>query len=165
MVEYCYRHSDTETGLSCGNCGRPICVKCVVQHPVGIRCRECARPTKVPVLDITPAYYARAIGAAIVIGVGGVLGLVLVGVVLLPLGGTRFYLAWLALLGFGHLMGAGVGLAVNKKRGRGLQWVAGVGVVVTALAAASFLSLGLNSLFGLLMLGIAVYMAVNQLRI
>ncbi len=165
MAEYCYRHSDTETGLSCGNCGRSICVKCVVQHPVGIRCRECAKPAKVPTLDISPVYYARAIGAAIGIGVGGVLGLVLVGVVLLPLGVTSFYLAWLVLLGLGHLMGVGVGLAVNKKRGRELQWVAGVGVVFTALVAASFMPLGLNCLFGLLMLGGAVYMAVNQLRI
>ena len=165
MAEYCYKHTDTETLLHCGNCGRPICVKCVVQHPVGIRCRECARPTRVPTLDVTPVFYARAVAAAIGIGVAGFFGLILVSWLLSSLGPAGYYLRWLVLLGFGYLMGAGVGLAVNRKRGRGLQWVAGIGVAVTGLVAAPFLGLDLNNLFGLLMLGIAVYLAVNQLRV
>src|SRR3712207_6477401 len=27
-VEYCYRHPETETGLHCVQCGRPICFRC-----------------------------------------------------------------------------------------------------------------------------------------
>ncbi len=38
----CYRHPNRETGLSCSNCGRPICPECVRRAPVGIRCPECA---------------------------------------------------------------------------------------------------------------------------
>jgi membrane associated rhomboid family serine protease len=37
---YCYRHPDRETGLSCSECGRPICVDCMTAAPVGIRCPE-----------------------------------------------------------------------------------------------------------------------------
>src|SRR5437870_11540738 len=36
----CYRHPDRETGVSCSECGRPICPDCMVFAPVGIRCPE-----------------------------------------------------------------------------------------------------------------------------
>jgi membrane associated rhomboid family serine protease len=36
----CYRHPDRETGLSCSECGRPICVDCMTVAPVGIRCPD-----------------------------------------------------------------------------------------------------------------------------
>jgi membrane associated rhomboid family serine protease len=37
---YCYRHPDRETGLSCSECGRPICTDCMTAAPVGLRCPE-----------------------------------------------------------------------------------------------------------------------------
>src|SRR5437660_12144255 len=36
----CYRHPDRVTGLSCSECGRPICTECMTVAPVGIRCPE-----------------------------------------------------------------------------------------------------------------------------
>src|SRR4051812_24096164 len=39
----CYRHPSRETGVSCSNCGRPICPDCMTPTPVGMRCPECAR--------------------------------------------------------------------------------------------------------------------------
>ena len=36
----CYRHPDRATGLSCTECGRPICTECMTMAPVGIRCPE-----------------------------------------------------------------------------------------------------------------------------
>jgi membrane associated rhomboid family serine protease len=39
-VRYCYRHPDRETGLSCSECGRPICAECVNYAPVGLRCPD-----------------------------------------------------------------------------------------------------------------------------
>ena len=42
-TKYCYRHPNRETGLSCSECGRPICVDCMTVAPVGIRCPEHAR--------------------------------------------------------------------------------------------------------------------------
>ena len=37
---YCYRHPDRETGLSCSECGRPICYECMTPAAVGLRCPE-----------------------------------------------------------------------------------------------------------------------------
>jgi membrane associated rhomboid family serine protease len=37
---HCYRHPDRETGLSCSECGRPICYECMTPAPVGIRCPD-----------------------------------------------------------------------------------------------------------------------------
>jgi membrane associated rhomboid family serine protease len=39
-TRYCYRHPDRETGLSCSDCGRPICADCATFAPVGIRCPD-----------------------------------------------------------------------------------------------------------------------------
>ena len=38
----CYRHPNRETGVSCSNCGRPICPECMTSTSVGMRCPECA---------------------------------------------------------------------------------------------------------------------------
>jgi membrane associated rhomboid family serine protease len=43
----CYRHPDRETGLSCSECGRPICTECMTPAPVGLRCPEHAGARKV----------------------------------------------------------------------------------------------------------------------
>ncbi len=37
---YCYRHPDLETGLSCSECGRPICADCAAFTLLGIRCPD-----------------------------------------------------------------------------------------------------------------------------
>ena len=42
-MQTCYRHPNRETGVSCSNCGRPICPDCMTSTPVGMRCPECAR--------------------------------------------------------------------------------------------------------------------------
>jgi membrane associated rhomboid family serine protease len=42
-MDVCYRHPDRETGVSCSNCGRPICPECMTSTPVGMRCPECSR--------------------------------------------------------------------------------------------------------------------------
>src|SRR5436305_12397531 len=39
----CYRHTSKETGVSCSNCGRPICPECMTTTSVGMRGPECAR--------------------------------------------------------------------------------------------------------------------------
>ena len=60
---HCYWHPAVETGLSCGRCGKAICTGCMVQAPVGIRCRDCGIAAPIPTFDVTPTYYARAVGA------------------------------------------------------------------------------------------------------
>ncbi len=46
-VKHCYRHPQRETGVSCSNCGRPICHECMISAPVGFRCPECVREQNV----------------------------------------------------------------------------------------------------------------------
>ncbi len=52
-MQTCYRHPDRETGLSCSECGRPICTECMTPAPVGLRCpdhagsRRTVRPPRV----------------------------------------------------------------------------------------------------------------------
>ncbi|MCX6373387.1 MAG: rhomboid family intramembrane serine protease [Actinobacteria bacterium] len=43
QVQHCYRHPQRETGVSCSNCGRPICHECMIDAPVGFRCPECVK--------------------------------------------------------------------------------------------------------------------------
>jgi membrane associated rhomboid family serine protease len=57
-METCYRHPNRETGVSCSNCGRPICPDCMTPTPVGMRCPECARErTKVTRGAVAPGRY------------------------------------------------------------------------------------------------------------
>lgn len=54
----CYRHPDRETGVSCSNCGRPICPDCMTPTPVGMRCPECSKQTT-KVRNVRAQYDAR----------------------------------------------------------------------------------------------------------
>lgn len=38
---YCVNHPNVETYLRCNKCGQPVCSKCIVQTPVGYRCKRC----------------------------------------------------------------------------------------------------------------------------
>lgn len=55
----CYRHPNRETGLSCSECGRPICTDCMRVAPVGLRCPDHAGSGKQP-RRVAPGIVARA---------------------------------------------------------------------------------------------------------
>jgi len=72
-METCYRHPGRETGVSCSNCGRPICPDCMTSTPVGMRCPECARQrTKVKTMgsvsEPTLTYALIAINVIVALG-------------------------------------------------------------------------------------------------
>ncbi len=46
-LQRCAWHPETETGVSCQRCSRPICAKCLVDAAVGFQCPECARDKQV----------------------------------------------------------------------------------------------------------------------
>ena len=54
----CYRHPGRETGVSCANCGRPICTDCMTSTSVGMRCPECAKQ-KTKVKRVSSMSYDR----------------------------------------------------------------------------------------------------------
>ena len=74
----CYRHPDRETGVSCSNCGNPICPDCMTATPVGMRCPDCSRQkTQVRTLrgmyaDPTVTYVL--IAACVLLFIGTVFG-------------------------------------------------------------------------------------------
>jgi membrane associated rhomboid family serine protease len=64
-TRYCYRHPDRETGLSCSDCGRPICADCATFAPVGIRCPDHAGVRSGPATRLKPRPVRRAPGLAL----------------------------------------------------------------------------------------------------
>jgi membrane associated rhomboid family serine protease len=51
----CYRHPNRETGVSCSNCGKPICPDCMTATPVGMRCPDCSSQ-RTPVRTLRNVY-------------------------------------------------------------------------------------------------------------
>lgn len=117
----CTFHPHVETMLRCGRCERPLCSRCVVQTPVGIRCRDCARLRRLPTYHVSLANYAVATAVAAILAF--CLG------ALWALFPWRGFFIFLLAIGVGYLVGEGVSFAVNRKRGLFLQVIAGAGVV------------------------------------
>ncbi|MBC7263052.1 MAG: hypothetical protein H5T64_01700 [Chloroflexi bacterium] len=59
-VMYCANHPDIETLLRCSKCGKPICTRCGIRTPVGVRCRECANLQRSPMYIVGPSDLLRA---------------------------------------------------------------------------------------------------------
>jgi len=159
MVHHCHWHPTVETGLYCSRCEKHVCTQCMVQAPVGIRCRECGKAVRMPTYDVRPTYYARAVGVALaVVIVGGLLW----GLFTAVFGAIPFFPS-LAAIGIGYGAGELVSRSVNRKRGTGLAWLAG-GSVVGAFLVGWVASPFVFSFFGLLFLGFGVYAAVQRVR-
>ncbi len=78
-MEVCYRHPNRETGVSCSNCGRPICPDCMTSTSVGMRCPECARQGRTRVrtmssLTVEPTLTWILIGINVLAGIGSISG-------------------------------------------------------------------------------------------
>ena len=158
----CALHSETETNLNCGKCGQPICPKCLIQTPVGARCPQCAALKRLPVYDVSAVSYVRATAAGIL--TASALGAVWA---FIPLGG--FFSLFLA-MGVGYAVGEMVSLSVNRKRGLGLQVIAGVSMVASYIIRGlvdtklvDFLD-SLLSIYGLIALALGIIIAVGRLR-
>ena len=125
---YCARHPNVETYLRCGKCDTPICPRCLVQTPVGARCRDCANVSRLPTFNVTPEFFARGMTAAGVSGaVVGVLWALLTG------GAGLGFFGIIIGLGVGWAVSESVSLATNRKRGLGLQICAVLGVAMAYL--------------------------------
>jgi hypothetical protein len=160
---YCATHPEVETQLRCGKCGKPICPRCLVQTPVGSRCRECAKLYKLPTYRVPPIYYLRAAGAAL--GLAVVLGLAW-GLVsaYIPI----IYINLLIAAGIGWLIGEVAGLAVNRKRGFWLAVIGGAAVavcyVVNISTFGSFPGLEFGLAVDIAGVVIGIVMAVSRLK-
>jgi membrane associated rhomboid family serine protease len=84
---YCYRHPDRETGLSCSECGRPICYECMTPAAVGLRCPEhSGKPQGVKKVTAAAERAVTGVGARRVNAVTMTLIAINIGVFLLELG-------------------------------------------------------------------------------
>jgi hypothetical protein len=113
----CAKHPRVDTYVRCGRCDRPICPRCMVASPVGMRCRGCAYQRS-PLNQASAIQYLRAGVAALVAGVA--------------LGWMSLLLFWLG-AAYGYLIGEIVLRAGGRRRGPGMQLIAGVGAVLGAL--------------------------------
>lgn len=169
---HCISHPDRETLLRCGKCGQPICTECAIRHPVGLRCPKCARLKKVPTYDVPAPFYLRALAAGL--GSSVICGVI---VQILPLFVPIFFLSFFAALIAGSIIAEAISRVTSYKRGRGLQIVAGISVVVgyvlgTFLVAAFMFGVGallvvpvsLLNLYYWIYPAVAVAVAVTRLR-
>lgn len=125
----CTYHPDVQTGLRCTRCGKPICPRCGVRTPVGLRCPDCAGIRGLPTIRTSSSALLRATGAALVVGM-------VVAMLWYVLPEWKFYLS--LALGFG--VAESMAYLVRGKRGPDLQIAAVVVVTLAALAARALLA-------------------------
>ena len=152
---YCARHPKVETNLRCGKCEAPICHKCSVQTPVGARCPDCAKRTRLPVFQVSKTGYLKALGIGV--ATAAVFGIVW-GLIVPYLLGYGYLLILLGAYIISELMNK----ALNHKRGRGLQIIAG-GCTILCYVFAIGTGLCIN-LFSLAALAIGVILATSRFR-
>ncbi len=129
----CTWHPERETLLSCSRCGRPMCPACARKHPVGLRCKDCAKELRSPLYKVSAA---QVLGG-LALGTGAAaLGALVVGFLAGRFGWISLLAAWAA----GMVVGDATSRGAGRKRGRQLQ--------VTAAAAA---------MLGALLLGLAIH--------
>lgn len=119
-------HPRRVTGLRCGKCGNPICTACMVQTPVGVRCRSCARMKRLPQFDVAGWLLARSTGLGLLVSVA----------IWLPVAAVAFLSFFLAIL-----VGAAVGEVMSrsaKRRDSTVLEVAAVLDVVVGMLVADF---------------------------
>ncbi|MDQ3045352.1 MAG: hypothetical protein M3R06_09440, partial [Chloroflexota bacterium] len=106
----CSYHPSVMTGLRCSRCGKPICPRCGVRTPVGLRCPDCAGVRGLPSYQTTGSALLKATAV-------GTMTAAVVGLIWGYGPDWGFFLA--LMLGFG--VAESMSWAVNGKRGRDLQ--------------------------------------------
>ncbi len=161
IAEACVNHPRRETMVHCGKCDRPICVRCMIQTPVGMRCRECAQLRRLPQFDVDAPLLARS-------ATGGVAASTLAWLLVAYVS----YLSFFAAILVGFAVAAAMSPLAKRRTSRPLEVVAVSSVVAGLFIAhyvrfALFGGLPLNSLSttGVVVpLVLASFIAVVRLR-
>lgn len=146
---HCANHPHVKTLLRCSKCGKPICQRCGVRTPVGIRCRECAQLRRLPMYQVGLLHYLLA--ALVALPVSFVAGLLMQQV-----GPFIAFFLGAAVGGFV----AEVVYRVTRKRGKGLALLVCASIVAGALASGG---LGLLAAPGALLAALASWQALVAL--
>jgi hypothetical protein len=132
----CANHPKELTLVRCGRCDRPICVRCMVDTPVGKKCRDCARNrthvTESSPRQVLPAFFVATLAA-------------------LPMGLLLQALAFpvIPAVIFGYLVAQVALWAGQRRRSLAMQVAAGLAALIGALAG----SLPQLFLWGVLLFG------------
>ncbi len=121
----CYRHPKVETGVSCGRCERPICIKCMVSGPAGMRCRDCASLRTTALYQIPPWRLALATAAGLVTGIVGAYLITMIGF-------FGFFVFFVGPI-YGGIVAEAVLRSAGRKRGLALEIIAVGSIVIGAV--------------------------------
>lgn len=120
-IIYCARHPKEETAISCASCGTPICPKCMVVTPVGMKCRDCGTSKGTSLYKIHPARFLLAGLVALIAGIPAAL-----------ISSVGFLAIFIG-MAYGYFAGSMILKASGMKRGLKMELLAGIGMVVGAL--------------------------------
>ncbi len=160
----CATHPEVETELRCGRCETPICPRCLVQTPVGARCKSCARLRRPPMYEVSTGVVARAAAAALVTGavMGAIWGFLLPGG--LPFGFFGLLIALFLGGPIGYFFADVLDRATNRKRGPVMQGIAVGGLIVAFIVHGLVGGALQGDLFGILLVASACAGAISRLR-
>ena len=128
-LKTCFWHPLEQTLLSCGRCGKSICLKCMRHHVVGIRCKDCEQFLVPPKYRLTLNLFVlgllASLGSAVMASVFLFTSYVLFGMGLLTLALS---------IALGYFSGRIISVAVRHHRGKAFQSLA-VGSVILGFTA------------------------------
>lgn len=119
----CPRHPKTQTNLRCAVCGELICPGCLVQTPVGSKCRSCASQQSAKFFQPSGLQAALAILTALAAGLfAGWAVEFCIG----------FYTIFLSVV-YGGFAGDMIIRASGRKRGIRMELIGGIGIALGAI--------------------------------
>jgi len=122
-VMYCARHPQVETLIRCSRCLTPICPKCAIRTPVGLRCPDCARIGRSPLYALAPQHYV--LGAIISLALSLIAGALV--------SQSFLFLTFFLSAPVGGVIAEAVA-RVLRKRGRAVQLITCVSIALGAVA-------------------------------
>jgi len=111
--------------------------------------------TRLPIFEVSALDYLKAVGIGLVLAV-------VLGVISSFIAPFLLFFSYLAIVFVAYVIGELISRSINRKRGVGLQVVAGISVVISYVTVIAF---GFYpGLFSLLALAAGIYIAVSRLR-
>lgn len=123
-VLYCVNHPHRETLIRCSRCLDPICPKCSIRTPVGLRCAKCASIGRSPLYVLGSEHYVVATSVALAVSL-------VAGAIMTQLG---FFFALLLSAPVGGLIAEAVMRSTQGKRGRPVQIITAACIAIGAWA-------------------------------
>jgi len=123
--QFCYKHPQISTLISCNKCGVNICSKCMISSVIGMRCKNCVQSKRHHLLQIKPFTY-------IIAGIVAILIAIVTGFVWAILANIHAFLFDIILpIILGFIGRESISIISKRKRSMGLV-VIGVSIILIA---------------------------------